>query len=303
MKAHMLLCLLAAGCAADAPPAASHVPGIVVDNIGSTVSALSRENTRPCGYEHDEILQGTDQADQIIHTVAAIQYNAAGLDILEDERDDAGSSTYKLTSEYDAMGNTSHWLMLQPGLDQSEIVQEGRLAYDSFGRLIRYEIDSDYGVGGLNGTTTATYTYGDHDLRATAHLVRTDRPERSYDRTYTYDAQDRLIRLDRDFQYDGTIDESERYAYDDAAGTATMDLVDGAGMPISHTDYTYDSDEHLTKEATHQADATDIQDTLYEHLYDAGRRVADNQTYHDAATDNSLVFDTTENYSYQYSCR
>jgi len=288
----MLLCVVAAGCAADSPPAETGVPGIVVENnLGSAVSALSHQAVRPCRYTHDVVFQLTGQADQVVHSAATITYNAAGYDVLEDERDDAGNSVLRLTTDYGAMGNATHWLMEQP-----ELNQEAFLAYDSFGRLIRYEIDEDDG-----SSSTATYTYGNHNLRATARIARTDRPERSYDRTYTYDAQDRVIRLDRDFGLDGTIDESERYVYDDVERTATMDMVSGTGALLKHTDFTFDGDQ-LTREVTHQVNAIDVEDTTDDYLYDAGRPAGQNEHYRDAATDGSSVFELTNNYHYQFSC-
>ena len=298
MKSCILLCVAAAGCASDSSSATTGVPGIAVDTTFATaVSALSRGDAHPCHYDHNELSTATDQPDSARHSAAKISYNAAGLDVLEDEVDDAGGLVLRLTSEYGAMGNVTHWLMAQPIFNQEVFNQEGFLAYDSFGRLIRYEIDDD------NGTSTATYTHGNHNLRATAHLTRTDRPERGYDRTYTYDAQDRVIRLDRDIGFDGTIDESDRYVYDDVARTATMDTVNAAGTVLKHTDFTYDDDGHVTSEVSHSATDTDIEDSRYDRVYEGGKWISGRDHYRDASADGTLVFVLDENYDYQYSCR
>jgi hypothetical protein len=223
-----LLLLAIAGCT-DAP-AATLLPGANLDPLGGALgSELARSAEQPCGYEfvNDLNQPGYSYQDR---EHAVITYNSAGLDILEEGvYDDSNAFSFRYTTEYTAMGNPLHFVAEFDGDYRTDMLY----VYDSFGRLIQSTVDND----GEDADSVYTYGYGDDGLRRSAHVVL---PTVTYDRTYHYDDNARVVQVDRDNGPDGTIDEITRFEYNDAGRVTSRTITDSAGTVIGTGAATYD---------------------------------------------------------------
>ncbi len=68
------------------------------------------------------------------------------------------------------------------------------------------------------------------------------------DRSYTYDADGRLIEVTRDNGPDGVVDLTSRYVYDDVQRTVAMTMTDPAGLVLQTDTTHYDADNHVVRE-------------------------------------------------------
>jgi hypothetical protein len=294
----MLFGLTVAACSDDAPPASTLVPGAAPEGaLGSRAVQLVSENLRPCGYDHTATFPpAPGQIGNINRYRARITYDARGLAILEAAVDDNNAFVHRYENEYDTMGNLSHYVSTYPDDDESQ----GWLVYDSFGRLVRYEITQDY--GDAVEELVATYGYGSDGNRISAHRVQSRGID---DRTYRYDGEGRLIELTQDNGPDGVIDLTSRFEYDDTQRTTTMTMTDPAGLVVETNTTHYDDDNHVVLEEHFSIRSGSMAPsyTTYTNTYAGGRLVTSAQvTRQPNPTLGDYTYDIREQWRYD-GCR
>jgi hypothetical protein len=198
--------LAATGCANDATE--RPLPGVrVADELGAT--SIEDHDPHECSYEqaeHDPRGMVPDFYQKVTRT-----YDANGLVAMRQAVDRRGAVVWTETNEYSALGKIMH---RDVQLTSGKTIQI-RLAYDSFGRKVRYssDLDSD-GVEEV----VVTYGYADDSLVRTLHRV--DRGQAT-DQTNSYDDLGRMIAIDMTGAFPGTL----TISYDDAARTETTAFV------------------------------------------------------------------------------
>jgi hypothetical protein len=289
----MMLCLVAA-CATEAGPTSPFVPGLGSDG-GRATPGRGGEAPRACRI--DKLFTATSSygpPEAPIHQTARFGFDAAGRYALEVDLDaDRDEELGRYVHEYDAMGNWTHQRYTS-GYDG--LVMDTWMAYDALGRRVREE--RDY-AGEVD--MVATFGYGDQERKTSAHVIWQSSPRESYDGTYQYDAHQRLTQVDLDFRFDGSIEQTERYTYDDDARTAAMDRVAADRTVLEHTDFTYDDDGHVVLKVERSGTDDNGWIATFIKEYDAGALIR--STRRDLQLlPNSQTSETVEDDRLRYDC-
>ena len=198
--------LAAAGCASDATE--RPLPGLrVADELGAT--SIEDHDPHECSYEqttHDPRGTVPDSYQKVTRT-----YDANGLVAMRQAVDRRGAVVWTEANEYSALGKILH---RDVKLTSGKTIQI-RLAYDSFGRKVRYSSDTDG-----DGVEEVVVTYGYQDDALVRTLRRVDHGQAT-DETNRYDDLGRMIAIDMTGAFPGAL----TISYDEVARTATTAFV------------------------------------------------------------------------------
>jgi hypothetical protein len=282
----------AAGCAST--PSPDPLPSADLEpRVPRPPSASAAGSARPCRYDHSFFYAMFGSNGLLVvpgHDQARVTYNPAGLDVLEEAVDDADHFAFRRTFAYDAMGNLVH--DTTASAESAVQLTQDWLVYDSFGRLIRHSMDRD---GDGREDWIAAYGYAGDGNPVTAHVVSTQGAGEAYDRAYHYDDNARLIEVDRSRPPDGTIDQINRYDYDDVHRVTLLTTSDGGGGVVGRSVTTYDDRDRVVSVESTELDAQgNVTATATDRFtYDADRLISE-------AYDNTAVAGSAVRYDWHY---